>query len=55
MPREFSFCPKCGAGLDRRAVHGLDRLVCPGCSFVFWQNPIRVPFPLVAREPARAG
>ena len=39
MPREFSFCPKCGAGFGRRAIHGLDRLVCPDCSFVFWQNP----------------
>ena len=39
MPREFSFCPKCGAGLGRRAIHGLARLVCPDCSFVFWQNP----------------
>ncbi len=39
MPREFSFCPKCGAGLERRAVHGADRLVCPDCTFVFWQNP----------------
>ena len=39
MPREFSFCPKCGAGLGRRSIHGLDRLVCPDCAFVFWQNP----------------
>lgn len=39
MPREFSFCPKCGAGLGRRSIHGLDRLVCPACAFVFWQNP----------------
>ena len=39
MPREFSFCPKCGSGFGRRAIHGLDRLVCPDCSFVFWQNP----------------
>lgn len=39
MPREFSFCPKCGAGLGRRSIHGIDRLVCPDCAFVFWQNP----------------
>lgn len=39
MPREFSFCPKCGAGLGRRTIHGLERLVCPDCAFVFWQNP----------------
>ena len=39
MPREYSFCPKCGAGLGRRPIHGLERLVCPDCAFVFWQNP----------------
>ena len=39
MPREFSFCPRCGVGLGRLAIHGLDRLVCPDCAFVFWQNP----------------
>ena len=39
MPREFPFCPKCGARLGKRTVHGLERLVCPACSFVFWQNP----------------
>ena len=39
MPREFPFCPKCGAGLGRRSIHGIDRLVCPDCAFVFWQNP----------------
>ena len=39
MPREFSFCPKCGTGLARRPIHGLERLVCPDCAFVYWQNP----------------
>ena len=39
MPREFSFCPRCGAGLGRRTIQGLERLVCPGCAFIFWQNP----------------
>ena len=39
MPREFSFCPKCGAGLGRRTMHEIERQVCPDCTFVFWQNP----------------
>ena len=48
MPREFSFCPQCGA---RLAVHGLDRLVCPACAFVFWQNPA-VGVAVILRDPA---
>ena len=39
MPREFPFCPRCGAGFGKRTVHGRERLVCPACAFVFWQNP----------------
>ena len=32
---EFQFCPKCG---DR--LHTLDgRLVCQGCSYIFYRNP----------------
>ena len=39
MPREFSFCPKCGSGLDQRAIHGHGRPLCPDASLVFWQSP----------------
>ena len=40
MPQDFKFCPHCATALDRRILHSLERLVCPGCGFIFWQNPI---------------
>jgi ADP-ribose pyrophosphatase YjhB (NUDIX family) len=38
---EYSFCPKCGAALERRSVKAgePDRLVCRGCSFIFYLDP----------------
>jgi 8-oxo-dGTP diphosphatase len=40
MPQDFKFCPHCATVLDKRIIHSLERLVCSGCGFVFWQNPI---------------
>lgn len=39
MPREFPFCPRCGASFSDHPRHDPARLMCPGCAFVFWQNP----------------
>jgi NADH pyrophosphatase NudC (nudix superfamily) len=38
---EFQFCPVCGAKLEslRLREHEPDRLVCSGCSFVFYLDP----------------
>lgn len=38
---DFSFCPKCGGGLELRLLKELEpeRLVCTACEFVFFQNP----------------
>ena len=38
---EYSFCPKCGAALERRSIKAgePDRLVCPGCGFIFYIGP----------------
>jgi 8-oxo-dGTP diphosphatase len=38
---EFRFCPRCGAGLERRALKPGDpkRLVCTDCGFIFYQDP----------------
>ena len=38
--RPYQFCPCCGTALQRRVMHSRERLVCPGCAFVFWQNPV---------------
>ncbi|MGE3542004.1 MAG: NUDIX domain-containing protein [Candidatus Tectimicrobiota bacterium] len=40
MARPYRFCPCCGTALQNRRMHSRDRLVCPGCAFVFWQNPV---------------
>ncbi len=40
MTRDFKFCPHCAAPFGRRVIHDLERLVCPGCGFIFWQNPV---------------
>jgi len=38
---EYTFCPKCGAALERRSIKAgePDRLVCRGCGFIFYIDP----------------
>jgi len=38
---EYSFCPRCGGGLERRVLKANEpkRLVCQACSFIFYQDP----------------
>jgi 8-oxo-dGTP diphosphatase len=40
MPRPYQFCPCCGTALRCQELHGRERLVCPVCQFIFWQNPV---------------
>ena len=40
MPQDFNYCPKCAHRLEKRILGDRERLVCGGCGFVFWQNPI---------------
>ena len=37
----FRFCPKCGIGLESKALKDGEpaRLVCPGCDFIFYLDP----------------
>ncbi|HEX9445692.1 MAG TPA: NUDIX hydrolase [Candidatus Binatia bacterium] len=39
--QEYRFCPRCGAGLERRLVKTgePERLVCRGCEFIFYLDP----------------
>jgi len=39
-PKNFKFCPRCGARLKEENHHGRIRLVCPKCGFIFYQNPV---------------
>ena len=36
------YCPECAAELERRTAGGRERLCCPACSFVHWDNPVPV-------------
>ncbi len=36
---EFTFCPRCGARLERRPMGDRERGVCPSCGFVQYRNP----------------
>ena len=40
MPRAYQYCPCCGTPFIRQELHGRERLVCPACQFIFWQNPV---------------
>ena len=40
MPRPYKYCPCCGTPFARQGLHGRERLVCPACQFIFWQNPV---------------
>lgn len=39
-PRRY--CPLCATPLVRRTIEACDRLCCPECHFVFWDNPTPV-------------
>lgn len=49
---EFRFCPKCGAPLEVKSLHGKDRPACvaEGCGFVQWGNPTPVVAAIVEHE-----
>jgi len=36
--KPLHFCPRCGAKLGTRKMHGTERLVCRECHFIFYQN-----------------
>ena len=35
-----TYCPRCGATLERRFAEGREREVCSACGFVFYRNPV---------------
>ena len=50
MPRIYDYCPRCAAAFTRREIHGHERMVCPDCRFIFWQNPAVGVAVIVMRE-----
>ena len=48
---DYRYCPLCRAPLKSALRGGETRLVCTGCAFVHWRNPV----PVVAAVVERAG
>jgi NADH pyrophosphatase NudC (nudix superfamily) len=46
----YQFCPSCASSLITRAHAGRDRLLCPQCDWVHWDNPLPVLAALVEYE-----
>jgi NAD+ diphosphatase len=52
MSGEFKFCPRCGAALVKKELHGRQRSLCEasGCGFVHWGNPTPVLAAIIEHE-----
>lgn len=50
MPESFRYCPCCAAPLERVARAGVERLACPRCGFVRWENPVPVVAAIVEHD-----
>lgn len=35
----YKFCPSCKTDLKRKIIDGRERLFCPNCDFIFWNDP----------------
>jgi len=40
VKQRFFYCPKCGGRLEYRPCGERRRLVCVGCGYVFYENPV---------------
>ncbi len=47
----YRFCPNCSERLEKRMIEDREKLACPSCSFVFWNNPIMVGVALIPFGP----
>lgn len=35
----MKYCPNCKTDLQRKVIDGRERLFCPNCNFIYWNNP----------------
>ncbi|MCA9803010.1 MAG: NUDIX hydrolase, partial [Cyanobacteria bacterium HKST-UBA02] len=42
VPPQYRYCPNCAHPLEKRLFEDIEKLACPECSFVYWNNPIVV-------------
>lgn len=40
MTRRFNYCPHCATPFTFPLINNQERMVCPSCHFIFWQNPV---------------
>jgi ADP-ribose pyrophosphatase YjhB (NUDIX family) len=54
--RDWRTCPRCAAGLERRVPEGDDeeRLACPACGLVLYENPAPTASAIVVDDTGRA-
>lgn len=46
----YKFCPACKTELQRKSIDGRRRFFCPGCDFIFWNNPKPVVSILISKK-----
>ena len=46
----YKFCPQCATPLGTVNIEARQRLKCPSCDFVYWDNPIPVVAAIVEHE-----
>ncbi len=46
----FRYCPLCGTKLETREHEGRERLYCPKCKIIIWENPVPVVACVVLNE-----
>ena len=47
---QYKFCPSCATSLQNTLVDGTQRLTCPNCGFIFWDNPKPTTSIILAKE-----
>lgn len=47
---KYKFCPQCATPLEAVEIDGRERLKCPSCDFIHWNNPTPVVAAIVEHE-----
>lgn len=50
MPLKPEYCAQCGHAVTTRPVEGRQRVVCPACGHIFYENPLPVAAAVVLNE-----
>jgi 8-oxo-dGTP diphosphatase len=50
MPLKPKYCSQCGKRVATRRMEGRERVVCPACEHIFYENPLPVAAGVVLNE-----